>query len=290
MAFAGSPLASTITIMSITSPIPVLQGSRGTVLRSDGGALLLSRPHEELRIPLVAIERVRAEGRSVAVELTAAAGAAPAVCRVGGVSEAAARVFADAVNRALPERAEEDAVVDGSDLVITRVLTESPAERRQRVLRRGVLAVALAIVALALTIGIREGGPLGVILAVVYLLNGAVAAVATALGAAGLWMAYWGWYLTRHGITVDAENAADTPGRLGSSGTYVYTDTAGVSRTVDGRTGAETIQVAYDPQDPGKVAVRRSGLRRVGHLVLSLGCLCVGLALDFVMIQALITP
>jgi hypothetical protein len=60
--------------MSITSPIPVLQGSRGTVLRSDGEALLLSRPHEELRIPLVAIERVRAEGRSVTVELTARPG------------------------------------------------------------------------------------------------------------------------------------------------------------------------------------------------------------------------
>ncbi|MFD3874485.1 hypothetical protein [Streptomyces sp. NPDC058623] len=119
--------------MPITSPLPVAQGGKKTVLRSDDGALLLSRPHEELRIPLAAIERVRAEGRSVTVELTAAVGVTPAVRRVGGVSEAAARAFADAVNRALPERAEEDVVVDGSGLVITRVLSESQADRRRRV-------------------------------------------------------------------------------------------------------------------------------------------------------------
>lgn len=193
------------------------------------------------------------------------------------------------VNCALPEGAEEDAVADGSGLVTTRVLAESPAERRRRVFRRGVLAVALVIVALALTIGIREGGLSGVILTVVTLFNGAAAAVATAVGAAGLWMACRGWYLTRQGITVDAQNAADTPGRLGSSGTYVYMDTAGVSRTVDGRTGAETIQVAYDPKDPEKVVVRRSGLRTIGYVVLSLGCLCLGLALVGVMIMVLIT-
>ncbi|MGW5423954.1 hypothetical protein [Streptomyces sp. NPDC003943] len=275
--------------MSITSPIPVLQGSKGTVLRAEGAVLLLSRPHEELRIPLVAIERIRAEGRSVTIELTAAAGVAPAVRRVGGVSEAAARVFAEAVNRALPERAEGDVVVDGSGLVATRVLTTSPAERRQRIPRWGALAVGLLIVALALTIGIREGGLSGVILAVVTLFNGLVAAGATAGGAAGMWAAFRGWQLTRHGITVEAANAADTPDRLGSSRTYVYTDTAGVSRTVDGRAGAESIQVAYDPQDPEKVVVHRSGRRTVVYVVLSLGCLCLGLALDGVMIMVLIT-
>ncbi|MFD7557420.1 hypothetical protein ACFV9E_23135 [Streptomyces sp. NPDC059835] len=276
--------------MPITSPIPVLQGSKNTVLRSDGGALLLSRPHEELRIPLVAIERVRAEGRSVTVELTAAAGATPAVRRVGGVSEAAARAFADAVNRALPARSEEDVAVDGSDRVVTRVLTESPAERRQRVFRWGVLAVALLIVALALTFGIREGGIDGFMLAVATLLGGAVAAVTTAGGAAGLWSACRGWYLTRHGITVEAENAADTPSRLRTSGTYVYTDTAGVSRSMDaGRTGAATIQVAYDPQDPARVVTSRSGLRTVGYVLLSLGCLCFGLAFTFALVMMHIT-
>lgn len=140
----------------------------------------------------MAIERVHAEGRSVTVELTAAAGATPAVRRVDGVSEAAARAFADAVNRALPERADEGVAVDGSGLIITRALTGSPPERRQRIFRWGTLAVALVIVGLALTVGIREGGIDGVMLAVAALLNGAMAAVATAGGAAGLWSAYRG--------------------------------------------------------------------------------------------------
>lgn len=224
------------------------------------------------------------------VELTAAAGATPAVRRVDGVSEAAARAFADAVNRALPERADEGVAVDGSGLIITRALTGSPPERRQRIFRWGTLAVALVIVGLALTVGIREGGIDGVMLAVAALLNGAMAAVATAGGAAGLWSAYRGWYLTRHGITVEAENAADTPGRLGRSGTYVYTETAGVSRTVASvRIGAESIQVAYDPQDPEKVVVCRSGPRAVGFVVFCLGCLCVGLALSFTIFMMIIT-
>ncbi|MFD4110137.1 hypothetical protein ACFWWU_28815 [Streptomyces sp. NPDC058650] len=275
--------------MSITSPIPVLQGSKNTVLRSDGRALLLSRPHEELRIPLMAIERVRAEGRSVAVELTAAAGATPAVRRVGGVSEAAARAFADAVNRALPERAEEDVAVDGSGLVITHVLTESPAERRQSLFKRGALAAALVIVALALTFGIREGGIDGFMLAVTTLFGGTMASVTTAGGAAGLWSACRGWHLTRHGITVEAERTAGTPGKLRASGTYVYTDAVGVSRTVSGSAGAWTIHVAYDPQNPGNVVVRRSGLRTVGYVVLSLGCLCLGLGFTFALIMVLVT-
>ncbi|MER6709225.1 hypothetical protein [Streptomyces fumanus] len=275
--------------MSNTSPIPVLRGSRGTVLRAQGTTLFLGRPHEEVRIPLVAIERIRAEGRSVTIELIAKAGVTPAVHRVGGVSEAAARVFAEAVNRALHERAEEDVVVDGSGLVVTRVLTESPAERRQRVVRRAVLTVALVIVALALTVGLREGGLSGVLLAVATLIQGAIAAVAIAGGGAGMWAAFRGWYLTRHGITVEAKNAADTPDRLGSSGTYVYTDTAGVSRTVGGSTGAESIQVAYDPQDPKKAVVQRSRRRTVVYIVLSLGCLCLGFALGGVVITALIT-
>ncbi|MET9607359.1 DUF3592 domain-containing protein [Streptomyces sp. NPDC006512] len=276
--------------MPITSPIPVLQGSKKTVLRSVGGALLLSRPHEELSIPLAAIERVRAAGRSVAVELTAAVGATPAVHRVGGVSEAAARAFADAVNRALPERAEGDVVVDGSGLVVTRVLTESQAERRRRAFRWGALAVALVLVAVALAFGIRVGGIDGFMLAVATLLGGLFSAVGIAGGAAGLWSACRGWYLTRRGITVEAENAAETPGELRGSGTYIYTDTAGVSRSMAlGRTGAETIQVAYDPQDPARVVTHRSGRRTAVYVLLSLVCLCFGLGFTFALIMMLIT-
>ncbi|MFD8009490.1 hypothetical protein [Streptomyces sp. NPDC058955] len=60
--------------MPMTSPIPVLRGAGDAVLRSDGDALLLSRPDEETRIPLRAVRRVRTEGGTVVVELTAPEG------------------------------------------------------------------------------------------------------------------------------------------------------------------------------------------------------------------------
>ncbi|MCJ0874478.1 hypothetical protein [Streptomyces sp. AP-93] len=98
----------------------------------------------ETRIPLQAVRRIHAEGSAVAVELTAPAGTTPAVHRVGGVSEAAATFFADAVNATLPERAEEAGeTADGSALVTVRALTEPEQDRRTRVLRLWVKAVAL---------------------------------------------------------------------------------------------------------------------------------------------------
>jgi hypothetical protein len=103
--------------MSITSPIPVLQNDAGSELRSLGEELLLRHPYEEVRIPLAAIARVRAEGRQVAVELRAPADLEPTVYRMADVSGAAASVFADTVNAALPDRADGVETVDGSTLV-----------------------------------------------------------------------------------------------------------------------------------------------------------------------------
>ncbi|MFG2823358.1 hypothetical protein ACGFX4_28520 [Kitasatospora sp. NPDC048365] len=268
--------------MSIASSVPVLQGSRGVVLRSVDGALLLTTPREESRIPLAAVERVTVDGRSVAVELTAAPGSAPALHRVGGVSEAAATAFAEAVNRSLPERAEGEAVVDGSALVATRVLDESPRERQQRRIRWGVLAAGVLIVALSLATGIREGGAAGVVLAFTTLLVGPVALAITAVSFAALWLTCRGWYLSRYGITVEA-NAAD------AQGSYVYTDTAGVGRAMNASAGAGTVRVAYDPRDPGRAVVHRSGLRTIGKAFGSLVGLGIGLGLDFVMVMVLLT-
>ncbi|XIE78455.1 hypothetical protein AB6O49_10535 [Streptomyces sp. SBR177] len=108
--------------MPISSPIPVLQGDRGTELRSSGEELVLRRRDAELRIPFAAIARVRAARREVAVELTAPAGTEPTVHRIEDVSAAAASVFAEAVNAALPERAPGEETVDGATLVVTRSL------------------------------------------------------------------------------------------------------------------------------------------------------------------------
>ncbi|MGW5640802.1 hypothetical protein [Streptomyces sp. NPDC003832] len=60
-----------------TSPIPVLRGSGRTTLQAEDDALILCWRRKEKRIPLQAVHQVRAEGRGLAVELTAPAGTTP---------------------------------------------------------------------------------------------------------------------------------------------------------------------------------------------------------------------
>ncbi|MFE2557370.1 hypothetical protein ACFXGT_15355 [Streptomyces sp. NPDC059352] len=66
-----------------TSPMPVLRGSGGTTLQAEEDALVLRRWRKEKRIPLQAVRQVRAEGRALAVELTAPAGTTPPVSGYG---------------------------------------------------------------------------------------------------------------------------------------------------------------------------------------------------------------
>ncbi|MGW4999487.1 hypothetical protein ACWEP8_17620 [Streptomyces hydrogenans] len=96
-----------------TSPIPVLRGRAGTTLQAQDDVLVLSRRRKEKRIPLQAVRRVGAEGRALAVELTAPAGTTPVTYEVRGVSEVAATAFADAVTALLPE----ERAADGTALV-----------------------------------------------------------------------------------------------------------------------------------------------------------------------------
>jgi hypothetical protein len=126
-----------ITPRSITPSIPVVQGSGKTFLQyaHEDEALLLSRRHDETRIPLAAIARVRAEGRALAVELTTPAGTVPAVHRIDGVSEAAATMFASALNAALPEAAGRDTTADGSALIETQTRPVSRRERKVRLIK-----------------------------------------------------------------------------------------------------------------------------------------------------------
>ncbi|WP_282696284.1 hypothetical protein [Streptomyces sp. CC208A] len=263
--------------MSLTSPIPVLQGNKGAALRSEGESLILSRPHEELDIPLAAIERVRAEGRSVAVELTAPAGATAVVHRVEGVSEVAATVFADLVNAALPERGEDDARADGSSLVTVRVLSGAGKKTGMPVLLGW--AAALVLVANGVATGVAAGGLPGVFLGVISPLVGGMGLAAAGGGAGWLWLAYLQWHLPRYGITVTARRIADRSRLLGGSGTHMYTDSTGVSRTLYSKARSETVQVAYDPRNPMRAIVRQSRPRTAWDATFALGLLCFGLAL-----------
>ncbi|MEU2508562.1 hypothetical protein ABZ621_28120 [Streptomyces sp. NPDC007863] len=271
--------------MSLTSPIPVLRGSGGTVLQSEADGLVLSRADVETRIPLQAVRRIRAEGRAVAVELTAPAGATPAVHRVDGVSEAAATVFAGVVNATLPERAEEAGeTADGSALVTVRALTEpepeSEQDRRTRVFRLWLGTVAL--LAVVLTVAVWIAAP--AVIALPLLVAVPFGATATTAGFIGLKIVRNEWYLPRKGITVEAVRRDGTTDQFGVTGNYVYTDMDGQSRAMFAQSRAEVIQVAYHPQNPSTVVACQSLPRRSVWAVVCAGILLLGLAVDILVV------
>ncbi|MFF0474457.1 hypothetical protein [Streptomyces sp. NPDC004284] len=253
--------------MSISSPIPVLLGDGNAELRSEGEALLLRRPREEVRIPLAAIARIRAEGRDVTVELTAPTGAEAVSYRIEDVSRAAAGVFADAVNGALPDRAGEEPV-DGSALVVVTALGAADAEEggeeeEEKVgaaLTRVPLAFGLLLVAFSVAVGVA-GKDLD--RAVAVLMLGFVAGGFGFLAWLALWTAWEDWYLPRHGITVEAD-----PVLIEGRGTYAYTDTTGKLRPVGAgdKARGETIRIAYHPREPS----RATPLKGVGSVVKTL--------------------
>ncbi|MGW2020457.1 hypothetical protein [Streptomyces sp. NPDC001927] len=256
--------------MSISSPIPVLQGDRGTELRSEGEGLLLRRPDDELRIPLAAIAVVHADRRAVEVELTAPAGAEPTVYRVTDVSAAAATAFADAVNAGLPERTADESAVDGATLVVTRSLVSGDDEEDGEdddVRPRGIPAPAswttyaalAAIAVLAVVVGVadRNWGR-----GIATLLLGEVGVGASFLAWMGLTTVWEGWYLRRHGITVESRQVY----RNGTD-TNAYTATDGVTRHIGGTDKGRPVRVAYHPRKP-RTAVVLTGLGdRIGTLV-----------------------
>jgi hypothetical protein len=250
--------------MSITPSIPVVQGSKKTSLQYDGDALFLHRPHEEVRIPLAAVARVRAQGRSVVVELTAPTEAEPVAHRIDGVSQAGAAMFVATVNASLPGVAGRDTTVDGSALVEAQTWPRSRRERKARLVKLWSAAAVGLVVVLCVLISLA-GEAVGVVLFVP--MGGAAAASLVGSGVAlSSW--YREWRLTRHGITTFA---AEVPGEPGM---YLYTDPAGLIRNVFTWAGLVTVKVSYDPRDPGNVILPRAALVRRREL-------CLGLFLAF---------
>ncbi|MFJ7157375.1 hypothetical protein ACIQUQ_20795 [Streptomyces sp. NPDC101118] len=259
---------------SSSSPIPVLQGDRGTELRSTGEELLLRRPDAELRIPLAAIARVHAERRDLSVELTAPTGAEPTLYRITDVSAAAASVFAEAVNAALPERSAGEATVDGSTLVVHRSLLlddeeeEDADEHEVPVGLRSpntwpAYACYAAVGALAVAVGLLDGNwGRGI----ATLLLGEVGVGITLLASGVVVLTWKDWYLPRYGITVDAQQIY----RDGET-TNTFTATDGVTRHISGDDKGRPVRVAYHPRNPMTAVVLRTGWQtRVGELVLAL--------------------
>ncbi|MFG2328545.1 hypothetical protein ACGFMM_02865 [Streptomyces sp. NPDC048604] len=244
--------------MSISSSVPVLRGDQGAELSSVGEELLLRRPEAELRIPLAAIARVHAERRDLAVELTAPAGVEPTVYRVTDVSAAAAGVFADAVNAALPERAPAEETVDGSTLVVTRSLViDDEEDADENTVRVGLPSHGVWL----MYAGFAAAAVLGVVVglidgdwgrAIATLMLGAAGVRVTHFAAMMATMVWREWYLPRYGITMHGrqvfrEDDGDTA--------HAFTATDGVTRHILGHNKGRTVRIAYHPRNPSYAIV-----------------------------------
>ncbi|MEU5216066.1 hypothetical protein AB0G79_07690 [Streptomyces sp. NPDC020807] len=261
--------------MSPTSPIPALRGPDGTGARVDGRTLLVRQVMEEMQVYLEAVARLRAEGRTLAVELTAEAGAVPAVYRYEGADEASVAAFADAVNALLPET---PARVDGTQYMAGVRLGRDLQERRlHRVLRRSSLYGACVVVAATVAAGfvMPAAATAGV---AVFATLGMLVLVGCA---AALYGPYREAYLRRHGVRVTAE-------RVPGESRYAYRDASGLERVVRGSGEAWTLDVLYDPRDSGRVLVPRSLGRRLPGLVGIGAAALLGLAFLALPVAALV--
>ncbi|MET9605335.1 hypothetical protein ABZZ17_09720 [Streptomyces sp. NPDC006512] len=255
--------------MSITSPTPVLHADKETVVFVENDALLVRRPHEQTHIPLKAISRVRAEGQSVTIELTAAPTTDKThVHRVWDVADTAAAVaFADAVNAALPERTEETETIDGADLVSGERLYQPSYRNWLRAMKRGALVATLVAIGSCVLVGFTPS-PAAMVLIIPFSFFGILILT---LGAFLAYAPVEERYLRKHGVRTAAIRLRDEPGR------YAYTDPGGVVRTVRHSIPTWSIEAAYDPRDPGRVLPLRSRGQRIRAAVLVVLILAIGL-------------
>ncbi|MGW0117026.1 hypothetical protein [Streptomyces sp. NPDC003327] len=229
--------------MSITASVPVLQGSGGAVLSAEDNGLLLERPREHVTIPPDAIARVRAEGRSVAVELRAPAGAAPTVYRIDDVDEADATAFADRLTALLEGLGDEPAEVDGKALVVLRTLRTRWQVRHKRRITWFVLGCVAAVVAASAVAGTSGGAGYG-----------ATAALIGALAVAALWPGAWeaGKWAHRRRLIRRGAKAFARPSNV--PGVFLYVDASGTARTVAHASYGSYVEVRFAPEDPADVA------------------------------------
>ncbi|MFB7515152.1 hypothetical protein [Streptomyces sp. NPDC056144] len=244
--------------MPITPHIPALAGPDGTGARVDRDILLVRGPFEEMQVYLKAVAHLRAEGRALTIELTAAAGAVPAVYRFQGADEASVAAFADAVNAVLPETPEQ---IDATDYMAgIRIGGDLQQRRLRRTVKHSLLYGVLVIVALAVAAAVT--GPASDIAAATgIVVIGTLGLLILAGCALASYAPYRERYLRRHGVRV---SAARVPGETNR---YAYRDADGLERLVTKPGGAWTVDAAYDPRDPGRVVALRSTGQRVPRLL-----------------------
>ncbi|MFF5972078.1 hypothetical protein ACFY7C_11210 [Streptomyces sp. NPDC012769] len=233
--------------------VPVLRGHGGALLRYTDGALTLRREDEEIRVPLEAIRFVAPDGPAVVFELRAPGGAPGAGYRVDGVNEAAAMLFATAVNDAAAELPEPDLTLDGATLVTTRSLRTPTAPRtplstgeKARGLGWGLAAFGpglTGLIAMSVLV-VANGEPGALVLSVIL---GVVAILLNLFSVYTMERAFQMWWLLRRGITVMAVRTSP----YGKSGTYTYTDATGRTYSYFRQAYASEIEICYHPDAPG---------------------------------------
>ncbi|MET7514206.1 hypothetical protein ABZS88_12125 [Streptomyces sp. NPDC005480] len=243
--------------------------SRLTTARLRRGAVVLDRfgTGLSLRIPLTAIETVRPRGadgrRGIEIVLTAAPDEAdPVTYRLRPSSRTAAKMFADAVNSALPVRDAAQPRRSGSAAVSFE--PRPPRGRRPPGEGRGLWWALgwLFVLGLCLTSATGEGGlVLGWVVSYTPFLTGYAITV-------GVWNATRDWWvLRRRGITVEAtydrtDFDRDSDGVLSSTKVYAFEEVGGTRHEYRGggrivARDPDRIEVTYDPLDKDRVNARR---------------------------------
>ncbi|MEU0952186.1 hypothetical protein ABZ353_07450 [Streptomyces niveus] len=205
-----------------------------------GDTVVIERAGERTTIPLRVIRTVRAaEGRSRTVEITLAD---DAVHSVEANNTTAATAFVAAVAAVLPTRPDGR----GSVLVRTEPSAAGPplfASRRNLVL---FVTAVLGYLAYVTYLGVAHGAP-AVIGAVIGLLPLGLAALAAVQTVTRL---YDKTVLRRRGVIVLARST----GRLGKRSVYAFTDAGGNAHQYRSGLHADTLEIAYDPANPKRMA------------------------------------
>ncbi|NML49185.1 hypothetical protein HHL19_02270 [Streptomyces sp. R302] len=224
------------------SSLPVLRGREGTVLFAEDGGLVLDLPTEQVTFTADGLGRIRAEGRTVLIELRSRAGTTPLVHRIDDVDAEAAVRFADGINALLANRTDSDDV-DGAPFAVIRSLRPTWRKTFHRRLLRGVLAYLLALVALIVIAAALGEGDLAVILIPL----GGLSWLALWCGAYGAGRSRREKWLLTHGVTTTAVRA--------TRGGYIYPDGTGAWRGLLHSRPEPSVPVAFPPDDPADVLV-----------------------------------
>ncbi|MFE9442096.1 hypothetical protein ACFYO2_24505 [Streptomyces sp. NPDC006602] len=204
----------------------ILNG-RGVSAKFDSDGVHITRPDQQVDIPLSAVREARAaETRTVEILLTDGT-----AHRVEGGNPTATAAFVAALTAALPEERDP-----ASGAVITS--TQTPRDRGPYGIMALGAVLALAFIGYAVWVALTHGARvLGVILGVVPLMAGVV------MLASGIAETVRRIVLSRRGITVLAEAV----GKEGKKTVYSYTDTDGSVHRYTCKRTLPRIQLAYDP-------------------------------------------